>query len=1057
MNSFYARIKVVIFTVLVLACAQFGYCDVTVLAENDILDAAITGAPGYPADWIYPVFNLRETWHAPSIYDGRGFMIIDLSSIPTDATVGSVELGLYYFLAYGGANIDNLFIGYTTDEFTTAFTWIAYDGINNWTDGDGAGVDPWAGQTPNQLATVVCDPAGGVGYKMINTVALTDYIQAQVSGGKNAYLWLAIDNEEGKYQRFAATEYEQTQVGTTPYLSVTWTNAPAGDTETPQPDPMTFATVPYTTTHTWVAMEASIAVDPTGAEYYFEETSGNPGGDDSGWQDGTKYTDLGLAPATQYTYRVKARDKSPNQNETVYSTAMSATTEDTPDFIPTVPTPFLFMSGYADGFKKDFEKMLPYYTAIGGITTDADLVKDLRARGKVFLHQVSNNTALSVEELVAQWSAPFENDLNGELPGGFDAISIDELHSNPNGSIESDKVCAALQQLRALYPDKLIFPWSVWRLGYYASTYSDQLNAVNNYTDIYMLEGYIREGNPQYYLFDQMANSLEATVPGILSKTVFGLYVAQVGFIADDSTDYGYWGFLDEQFHLIKNDAEMSTMPGMAFWVWYRSEIPITGEFCGKLNDHYYIQGNTSYFGDGNTNQLITNPQFESGTSGWSLIPGSGGTVARFNYTSEGVSPNYNRGSTYSPHYDYGLKMMRGSSYNQAAYQIAVDPGMTYTVSAFVMADAEETNSARVTVTTDAGEFIAAKEIFNVGSSDWKRIIFNFDLKPAQNTIKIVLNDEFTAPGRTLYWDFIELEEAYPTQASPVIDSVEGSGDTGTISFSWWGNYGNHYVVQYSDSLDSDISEWSAADPGKMDVVGADWLLTFTEDITGPAAKRFYRVEEKRNVYGDIETATFQQGTVGYDPQNPLATYSEAQDCYIQEDAPDGNYNDENLCIRLYNDVEKKSLLKFDISSIPVGSMIVEAKLSVYHWATAYSTTATVGRISELTTDWDENYTTYNESDSRTPWPSEPGAHEYAGYYSDYVTFTHGAWGWKEFDATLMAQRAVQDKVVPYRTVNVTLESSSATNQASLHWFYSSDYATVSLRPKLVVKYKPLK
>ena len=42
------------------------------------------------------------------------------------------------------------------------------------------------------------------------------------------------------------------------------------------------------------------------------------------------------AGAEQYTYQVKARDKSPNQNETAYSTALSATTQ---DLTPPTPDP----------------------------------------------------------------------------------------------------------------------------------------------------------------------------------------------------------------------------------------------------------------------------------------------------------------------------------------------------------------------------------------------------------------------------------------------------------------------------------------------------------------------------------------------------------------------------------------------------------------------------------------------------------------------------------------------------------------------------------------------
>jgi hypothetical protein len=75
---------------------------------------------------------------------------------------------------------------------------------------------------------------------------------------------------------------------------------------------------------TFIRMFATLATDPSGVEYYF--TCIEDPAHDSGWQDGTFYTDTGLTPETQYTYTVKARDKSIAQNETAASAEASATT-----------------------------------------------------------------------------------------------------------------------------------------------------------------------------------------------------------------------------------------------------------------------------------------------------------------------------------------------------------------------------------------------------------------------------------------------------------------------------------------------------------------------------------------------------------------------------------------------------------------------------------------------------------------------------------------------------------------------------------------------------------
>jgi len=106
---------------------------------------------------------------------------------------------------------------------------------------------------------------------------------------------------------------------------------PSGpDNTPPNPNPMTFATAPYPSSATSITMTATTASDPSGTEYYFAETSGKPGGSDSGWQSSATYEDTGLTTGLQYTYTVTARDLSAKQNPTAASAPASATAELTP-------------------------------------------------------------------------------------------------------------------------------------------------------------------------------------------------------------------------------------------------------------------------------------------------------------------------------------------------------------------------------------------------------------------------------------------------------------------------------------------------------------------------------------------------------------------------------------------------------------------------------------------------------------------------------------------------------------------------------------------------------
>ncbi len=111
------------------------------------------------------------------------------------------------------------------------------------------------------------------------------------------------------------------------------------DTVPPAPAPAIVSIVPISPNS--IVMESSVAFDAGGVEYYFECVSG--GGQDSGWREQTTFVDANLImPDTQYCYRVKARDKSLNQNETIWSNIVCVTTPMLPDTTAPVPNPMLW-------------------------------------------------------------------------------------------------------------------------------------------------------------------------------------------------------------------------------------------------------------------------------------------------------------------------------------------------------------------------------------------------------------------------------------------------------------------------------------------------------------------------------------------------------------------------------------------------------------------------------------------------------------------------------------------------------------------------------------------
>jgi hypothetical protein len=108
------------------------------------------------------------------------------------------------------------------------------------------------------------------------------------------------------------------------------TSTLAEDSEAPTPNPSTWEVEPYASSATSIGMEAATAVDESGVEYQFECTSHPAYSSD--WQDSPIY-EVGSLPKANYTFVVRARDKSPNQNTTVQSASVTV------DLKPPTPDP----------------------------------------------------------------------------------------------------------------------------------------------------------------------------------------------------------------------------------------------------------------------------------------------------------------------------------------------------------------------------------------------------------------------------------------------------------------------------------------------------------------------------------------------------------------------------------------------------------------------------------------------------------------------------------------------------------------------------------------------
>lgn len=182
--------------------------------------------------------------------------------------------------------------------------WAFDDETSSCVDGGDPGEDPFGERMPN----------GG----RINMGAYGGTVYASMSEWPLAH----DENKDGRtdFMDFASLCDEW-------LVELPWAappGTPAADRRPPEPDPSTWDIEPYATSSSSILMAATAGADENGVEYYFENVT--IGGHASGWQDSDNWTDLSLASSTKYCYRVKTRDKSPNANESGWSSTLCATT-----------------------------------------------------------------------------------------------------------------------------------------------------------------------------------------------------------------------------------------------------------------------------------------------------------------------------------------------------------------------------------------------------------------------------------------------------------------------------------------------------------------------------------------------------------------------------------------------------------------------------------------------------------------------------------------------------------------------------------------------------------
>ncbi len=314
------------------------------------------------------------------------------------------------------------------------------------------------------------------------------------------------------------------------------------------------------------------------------------------------------------------------------------------------PTPIRLMDGYDDyraprrwsagehwptaaEAADSMDSVLDTMNVIAGRTNDAAFVKRLRTERKIFAvhctdyfpgrkitkdqedpilaqaydalnpnpEHVTYIDAKS-DDLADKWSRPFFNDLGGALPGGFDAVLIDEANTEDrDGTVSSRLLVQSLRKLRARIGNRRVIVYSTAALpasgttvGPFnpsAYTFRSALSAIDTFADLYIPEVYVRSfAAVPAATFDALAKNLELRRPTLMSKTVFGLGIGwsylryPCGYRVGDTVAPGTplcaeaRTLLRGQMAAIRAGVHSRAFGGIAFYTFYQADagtIPV--------------------------------------------------------------------------------------------------------------------------------------------------------------------------------------------------------------------------------------------------------------------------------------------------------------------------------------------------------------------------------------------------------------------------------------------------------------------------------------------------
>jgi len=173
-----------------------------------------------------------------------------------------------------------------------------------------------------------------------------------------------------------------------------------------------------------------------------------------------------------------------------------------------------------------------------------------------------------------------------------------------------------------------------------------------------------------------------------------------------------------------------------------------------------------------------------------------------------------------------------------------------------------------------------------------------------------------------------------------------------------------------------------------------------------------------------------------------------SKDSQILSDWPDTNYGSDTwMCVC---NLARRSLVQFDLSSIPSGSKISSATLKIYYgfWATNNPSGRTYWAY-RVTQSWTEGGVTWNKHDGTNNWATQGG--DYTTTDGDSATVPGSSDSWMMWNATAIVKAWIEDDEPNYGFLIRDGDETGATTYFA--YFRTREFTDPDLHPILTINH----